>query len=113
MNDVTIRYSNSLTNRIGNDFWKNFTITIDWKYDRIFLSGLQHTTYTITPLNYQLDFEQDQIFIKSISNQMKNYNQEILGAPILAVNEKSVHPMNITSYCEFRNSEVLNVDSLK
>ncbi len=97
---------------LGNEFYKNFTLTIDWKNDYLYLDPIKNIEFEepiIFEISLNADFGKNEILIGNLIKDSKLLNEIDQNSKILSINEIDVSSFQKNELCEFWNNEMNNL----
>jgi predicted aspartyl protease len=109
LNNQTLSLENEVGNMqlLGNRFFENFILTIDWEKHQIYLdptNEIQSDQIIGFELNFKANFESNKI---EIATGLKSFTKEHKieeGALLLKVNETDISNFSHQEFCDFWNS---------
>jgi predicted aspartyl protease len=110
LNNQIITLENEVGNKqlLGNRFFENFIVTIDWEKHQVLLEPVKE----ILPdglfgfeLNFKANYENNKIEIASGLKDFTKQNKIERGAILLKVNETDVSNFSHQEFCDFWNME--------
>lgn len=103
-----VDFNKESSSLIGNGFWKNFTLTIDWKNDELILdpkNEFEKDSLEFFELIIAPNYEKNIIEIHKRIKGIKNHTDISIGTQVLKVNEYDVSNLEDTKLCDFWRTE--------
>ena len=119
-NNQTVSLENEVGNEqlLGNRFFENFVVTIDWEKHQIYLEPSKETQADKLvgfELNFKPNFKSNQIEIETGLQSFTKENKIEEGTIVLKVNEKDVSTFSHQEFCDFWTLEwtkLIEVDQI-
>jgi len=110
LNNQTISLENEVGNRqlLGNRFFENFILTIDWKNHQLYLDPIKDIvseTLIDFELNFSPNFETKKIEVATGLRAFIKKNKIEQGTTLLKVNDTDVSNFSHQALCDFWNTE--------
>lgn len=103
---ISIKPNNSST--LGNEFFENFTLTIDWKNDFLYLDSQKNIEFSepeIFEISLYADYGKNEVLISSIYRESTFLELIKPNSKVLYINNYNVSSFQKDELCEFWKNE--------
>ncbi|WP_395057730.1 retroviral-like aspartic protease family protein [Flavobacterium sp.] len=103
-NNQIVRFSENSTNLIGNEFLKNYVVTIDWDKEKTYLdpiTEIESDRLNVFEILIAPNFSDNSIQVYNSWEDHKLQNQIEIGTKITAINKIDVSKFNQQELCDF------------
>lgn len=100
---------------LGNEFYENFILTIDWKNDFLYIDTQKNIEFKkpdIFEISLYADYGKNEIFISSIYKESEFLRQIKPHSKIIFINEYNVSSFKKDELCEFWENEYVKLKKL-
>jgi hypothetical protein len=108
--DVVIKFTKKTNgNLVGNNFLKNYLVTIDWRSQKITLSeSIISETKSFISFGFKPTFSNNKLIVGFLYQKSQAYETGLrLNEQILKINQWDFSVVDQTKYCDFIKSELL------
>ncbi|WP_461587699.1 aspartyl protease family protein [Winogradskyella sp.] len=100
LDDKILEFSTHDDN-IGNNYFENYDVILDWQNQKIYMLQLIEYKYnTIENFGFGIDWRADGLYVGSIYNDSNNTNKLKIGDQILRINESRFEHLSTNNICE-------------
>jgi len=108
LKNQVVSLEKGVSSLIGNRFFENYTVTIDWKNEKILLEPIFETVednLVDFPILFRPNYSTNKIEISGFYNVSFTENKFEIGTKILSINKKDVSNFSTQELCDFWNNE--------
>lgn len=103
-----IDFENGSSSLIGNKFWKNYLLTIDWKNDELILESsgdISKARFEFFELTLAVNFDIGKIEIIRMLENNSLASDGLIGSQVLKIKGKDVSNLSSSELCEYWKNE--------